>query len=436
MKKCSFITLGCKVNQYETQAIREAIQKNGYLEVGVGEKADLYVVNTCTVTETSDRKSRQYIRRLRRKNPEAIIAVTGCYADAYEKEVDNIDEEKTVIIGHSNKAGIVEQIENSLQETGGHKHRSIFGLKISRFEGHTRAFLKIEDGCDNWCSYCIVPYVRGRVKSRPIDDVMSEAERLTSNGYPEIVLTGIHLGAYGTGVEDCNPSDNRQSHTLVDVLKQLETIHGLKRIRISSIEAYEITDELISVIADSEKICPHFHLPLQSGDNYILKRMNRKYTSEQYISLLDSIREKIKLPSFTTDVIIGFPGEEDEHFENTISTCKKAGFSKVHIFPFSKRAGTTAAKMDNHCEPGTISGRKMELNSVSEELAESYKQNFVDKKLDVLVESNVNKSTGLLSGYTERYIKVFFDGNKENMNKIVTVYANKVVDNHIEGKLI
>ena len=430
MKKCAFITLGCKVNQYETQAIRETVQEKGYIEVNAGEKADLYVVNTCTVTETSDRKSRQYIRKLRRGNPGAIIAVTGCYADAYKEELNNTTPEKTLIIGHSSKAEIVDLIENCNKEESNHKHSSVFGLKISRFEGHTRAFLKIEDGCNNWCSYCIVPYVRGRVKSRPIDDVISEAERLTSNGYPEIVLTGIHLGAYGTDVDYGKPSN-----TLADVLKRLEAVHGLKRIRISSIEAYEITDDLISVIADSEKICPHFHLPLQSGDNYILKRMNRKYTSEQYISLLDGIREKIKLPSFTTDVIVGFPGEEDEHFENTISTCKKAGFSKIHIFPFSKREGTAASKMDNHCDPGTINKRKITLNSIGEELSKRYKQNFIDKRLDVLVESNVDKTTGLLCGYTERYLKVFFKGSREKMNKIITVSATHIENNHIIGTL-
>ncbi len=430
MKKCAFITLGCKVNQYETQAIREAVQKKGYMVVKAEEKADLYVVNTCTVTETSDKKSRQYIRRLRMGNPESIIAVTGCYADAYKEELNNITPEKTVIIGHNSKAEIIDLIENNQKEDGDHRHSSVFGLKISRFEGHTRAFLKIEDGCDNWCSYCIVPYVRGSVKSRPIDDVIWEAERLTSNGYPEIVLTGIHLGAYGTDVDS-----GRQSNTLVEVLKRLEAIHGLKRIRISSIEAYEITDDLVSVIADSEKICPHFHLPLQSGDNYILKRMNRKYTSEQYISLLDSIRRKIKLPSFTTDVIVGFPGEKDEHFENTISTCQKAGFSKIHIFPFSKRKGTAAAKMDNHCDSSTITRRKIALNSLGDELSKRYKQNFIDKKLDVLVESSVDKETGLLCGYTERYIKVFFKGGREKMNKIITIYANRIENNHIVGTL-
>ncbi|MFQ5965283.1 MAG: tRNA (N(6)-L-threonylcarbamoyladenosine(37)-C(2))-methylthiotransferase MtaB [Candidatus Scalinduaceae bacterium] len=432
MKTCSFITLGCKVNQYETQALREAIISNGYKEADSGFPADLYVINTCTVTSTSDEKSRQQIRRVVRNNPSAKVIVTGCSAEANVQEIKKIDgvdyvfekgkEDKIVDfirngLGSNNEPT---EISNNIIET--HKmylrrNESAFYLKVSKFNGHTRAFLKIEDGCDNFCSYCIIPYIRGNVISKRIDDILFEAERLVNNGHKEIVLTGIHLGAYG--------KDVRYKFNILNVLKEMQNISGLKRIRLSSMEVNEVTDSLIEIVSNSNKICPHFHLPLQSGDDYILKRMNRKYNTIQYLKTLEKIRKKIELPSITTDIIVGFPVEKRKNFENTLRFCEKAGFSKIHIFPFSPRENTPAVKMHDYCMPSIIKARKKELESLAIETSLRYKTYFVAKNISILVEGKKDKKTGKLCGYSDRYIKVLFDGTDELMNNIVDVYIEK-----------
>jgi len=436
MKKCAFLTLGCKVNQYETQAIRESLMANGFVETDAGKTADIYVINTCTVTSASDEKSRQHIRKLKRKNPCATIVVTGCYAEADAEAIKQIDGVNYVITMNekSHIAEIVRQVEKTgsspgiltekeilpLQPsepeerntaTGNNKdpkphENSMYDLKISRFTGHTRAFLKIEDGCDMFCSYCIIPYVRGNIKSRPWKDIDEEARRLIQNGYKEIVLTGIHLGAYGR--------DKRNGHQLLTVLERLSKIPGMERLRLSSLEVNEITPDIISFVANTENVCPHFHIPLQSGDESILKMMNRKYTPGQYLKTLENICSKIDLPSFTTDVMVGFPGETDTQFGNTIDLCKKAGFSRIHIFPFSVRKGTVAAKMPDQCDPQTIKQRKNRLKKIANTLAWEYKKKFLKKRTKVLVETERDARTYKLCGYSERYIKVLFDGSFQN----------------------
>ncbi len=433
MKRCAFITLGCKVNQYETQAMREIILKNGYTETQANERADLYVINTCTVTAVSDTKSKQFIKKTARQNPEARILVTGCYAEANSAEIKSFTKGLNITIADRNeKAKIAEFVSSNGSTVPSKEPGSIFDLKISAFEDHTRAFLKIEDGCDNRCSYCIVPFARGDVISRPIDGVIEEAKRLADNGYQEINLTGIHLGAYGKDFA----ANNKNGANLLNVLVELEKIIGLERIRLSSIEANEISDDMIELIAGSEKICPHFHLPLQSGDDYILKRMNRKYDTNKYLSILDKIRNKIELPAFTTDLIIGFPGENEERFQNSMETCRKAGFSRIHIFPFSAREGTPAAKMPDVCEPAAINARKKIMRATARELAINYARNFIGKDIKILTESTFEESTGALSGYTERYVKTDFIGDKSNMKKFVTVKAKEVADDHLAGVLI
>lgn len=434
MKTCAFITLGCKVNQYETQAVREAVLETGYTEVPNSNSADLYVINTCTVTSISDSKSKQLIRKVKRLNPNAKVVVTGCYAEANKDalmEMKGVD----IVAGQDKKADIARILGNSTYSDSEKSSGSIFDLSISRFEDHTRAFIKIEDGCDNQCSYCIVPSVRGSVKSRYIKDIKSEAERLTKNGYHEIVLTGIHLGAYGKDFNKLKGSAEDFSVNLINVLKDLEKISGLKRIRLSSIEANEVTDDLISLITDSDKICPHFHLPLQSGDDYILKRMNRRYTSSKFISILNKIRDKVKYPSFTTDLIIGFPGEESVHFENSVKICREAGFSRIHIFPFSVRSGTAAAKMQDQCNPIVIKERKKIMQEVAHDLTIKYNENFINQNLEVLVESSRDKESAMLCGYTERYVKVLFNGDSAEMNKMVQVMAKEVEKGAIFGEL-
>ncbi|ODS33586.1 MAG: MiaB-like tRNA modifying enzyme [Candidatus Scalindua rubra] len=441
MKKCAFITLGCKVNQYETQALREAIISNGYEEASFSSPADLCVINTCTVTSTSDEKSRQQIRKVIRNNPDATVIVTGCYAESDAEAIKKIDGveyvfekgKESMLIDFVKNGFVINNtsvtVSNNIGEHNTKKLRrneSAFDLKISKFDGHTRAFLKIEDGCDIFCSYCIIPYVRGKVVSKKIDDVIFEAEQLISNGYKEIVLTGIHLGAYG--------KDTGYQLNIIDVLKELQNLSGLERIRLSSIEVNEITDSLIDTIANSEKVCPHFHLPLQSGDDYVLKRMNRKYNTAQYLKTLEKIEEKLELPSISTDVMVGFPGEKRRHFENTLRLCEKAGFSRIHIFPYSPREDTPAAKMPDHCKPSEIKARKKELEFLATETSLRYKNLFIDRNISILVEGTRDKKTGKLCGYSDRYIKVLFDDTDTLMNEIVDVYVERVSPQFVMGK--
>ncbi|TVM03836.1 MAG: tRNA (N(6)-L-threonylcarbamoyladenosine(37)-C(2))-methylthiotransferase MtaB [Candidatus Brocadia sp. WS118] len=425
MKTCAFITLGCKVNQYETQAIREALAAKGFVETIPEQAADLYVINTCTVTSASDEKSRQHIKRVKRKNPRAIVVVTGCYAEADARTIKNIDGVDYVIT-KDEEAQLAEIVSRDTVPRVP-TQESIYNLKISHFAGHTRAFLKIEDGCDMYCSYCIIPYVRGGIKSRRPQDILEEARRLIDNGYKEIILTGIHLGAYG--------KDTQGAYRLLGVIQMLSNLSGLERLRLSSIEVNEITNDLIDLVMHLGKICPHFHIPLQSGDDFILKRMNRKYTSSQYLETLDSIRSKIDSPSFTTDVIVGFPGEKDEHIENTINLCKNAGFSRMHIFPFSAREGTPAAKMTDHCQPQIIKTRRSRLDAVSKTLAYSYKRRFLNTCVKVLAEMERDPKTNKLCGYSERYIKVLFDGPDMVKKSLVSVRIDEITPSFTMGTL-
>ncbi|GJQ57476.1 MAG: tRNA (N(6)-L-threonylcarbamoyladenosine(37)-C(2))-methylthiotransferase MtaB [Candidatus Scalindua sp. AMX11] len=441
MKKCTFITLGCKVNQYETQALREAIISHGYEEVPSGSPADLYVVNTCTVTSKSDEKSRQQIRRVIRKNPDAKVVVTGCSAEVngekiramggvdgvFEKGQDReiVDFVKSGFELPAN-SGIVSDGPLIPQAETVEREESRFSLKISRFEGHTRAFLKIEDGCDNFCSYCIIPYVRGEITSKKIEDVQLEAERVVENGYKEIVLTGIHLGAYG--------KESGYQRTILEVLDKLQQISGLMRIRLSSIEVNEVTDNLINMVANSEKICPHFHLPLQSGDDGVLKSMNRRYDTFRYLDTVDKIRDKIDLPAISTDVMVGYPGEENEQFENTRRFCEKVCFSRVHIFPFSPRDGTPAATMLNRCTSFDLKKRKQDLESVATGSSLRYRSLFVGRSVSALVEDKRERGTGKLCGYSDRYLRVVFDGDDKLMNTIVDVEVEKVFPDFVLSK--
>ncbi|MBM4085027.1 MAG: MiaB/RimO family radical SAM methylthiotransferase, partial [Planctomycetes bacterium] len=299
-------------------------------------------------------------------------------------------------------------------------------LSISGFEGHTRAFLKIQDGCDARCSYCIVPLVRGPVRSRPLEAIQREAERLAANGYREIVLTGIHLGAYGR--------DTGGRPGLCDVIEGLLDVPGLERIRLSSIEVNEFTDRLLALAADSAKLCPHFHFPLQSGDDEVLKAMNRAYTAAEYLDVLDKVRARIERPSFTTDVMVGFPGEGERHFQNTLDVCRRAGFSRMHIFPFSPRPGTPAATMPNRPTRKDVRAREERLEAVARELALAYKRQFLGQRVNVLVETQRDARTGKLCGYTERYVKVAFDGPDGLKNTIVAVAAKSATPRQIDGE--
>ncbi len=410
-KTCAFITLGCKVNQYDTQVLREVfLGRKGYREVSPTSQADLYVVNTCAVTSISEAKSRQEIRKAVRLKPGAEVVVTGCYAKADPEALERIDGVNRVVD--------IETLTQSLVE----KEGNAFDPGISRFEGHSRAFLKIENGCDAHCSYCIIPTLRGRVRSKSLETILLEAERLAWNGYREVVLTGVHLGAYGRDLNGVS---------IIDVLKRLREIEGISRIRLSSLEATEVTDELTSLMAGEEKICPHLHLPLQSGDNGVLEKMNRQYTVEQYLEILKKIRSKVPNPSFSTDIMVGFPGEGPAQFENTLKACWQAGFSRLHIFPYSPRRGTPAARMKGRPDPADVKGRRAVLESMGEKLALHYKNKFLGKAVDVLVEKGAD---GMLSGYSERYVKALFPGPRRLLGNIVSVEVTETFPDYVRAK--
>lgn len=403
-KKCSFATLGCKVNQYETQALREILLGAGYEEVPLGEPCDLCVINTCAVTSGASRKSRKHIHRAIRANPGAVVAVTGCLADVDKESVEAIPGVSRVV--PKADAGDILRIAGEDDVERG-------AFQISRFGGHTRAFLKIQDGCEAFCSYCIVPYARGQLRSRDRDDIRREAERLVAAGHREIVLTGIHLGLYG--------AERDNSGRLEDVVEELLSLNGLERLRLSSIEMGEVSDRLLELIAGDEKLCPHLHIPLQSGDDEILRAMNRRYSSSEFLAALDRIRGKAENPSLTSDVMVGFPGEGEEQFRNTLSVCRRAVFSRLHVFRFSPREGTRAAEMPGRIAERIAKEREAETKRLGDELALEYKRGFIGRVVMPLVEHDRDRKTGRLCGYTERYMKVIFDGGDELAGRIVNV---------------
>lgn len=384
MRTFAFVTFGCKVNQYESQALRERFGARGMREVPAEQGADLIVVNTCTVTEVATAEARRVVRRLARKFPFAEIAVTGCAADSHRQEFLDLPGVRRVV-SHEEKATLADDPRLTPSDT----KPSIFELSISRFDGHARAFLKVEDGCDLNCSFCIIPKVRGRAVSRPLESAVAEARRLVENGYREIVLTGVHLGSYG--------KDLAGRSLLADLVERLLGIPGLGRVRLSSIEANEITDPLLGLMAAEPRFCPHLHLPLQSGDDEILRAMRRRYNVRQFRAACDRVAERVPDPGLTTDVIVGFPGETERHFENTLAVCRAIGFSRIHIFPYSSRRGTDAALRPDL--PGRVKKERLRrLGRLAAELADAYARKFLGRTVEVLVEQG-----GL--GYTERYLK-------------------------------
>jgi threonylcarbamoyladenosine tRNA methylthiotransferase MtaB len=383
MKTFAFVTFGCKVNQYESQALRERFSRKGLTEVGSGDGADLFVINTCTVTETATGEAMRTVRRLARRFPFAEITVTGCAADSHKQEFLGLPGVRRVVT-HDEKASLCDDPRLSAGDTA----PSIFDLTISRFDRHTRAFLKVEDGCDLNCSFCIIPKVRGTAVSRPLESAVDEARRLVDHGYKEIVLTGVHLGSYG--------KDVAQRSLLPDLVERLLSVRGLARLRLSSIEANEISDPLIAIMASEPRFCPHLHLPLQSGDDDVLRAMRRRYNRRQYLAACERVAERVADPSFTADVIVGFPGETAEQFENTMDVCRRAGFSRIHIFPYSRRRGTDAALLPDL--PGRVKKERLRrLEALAAELTDRYASRFLGREVEVLVEED--------GGYTERYLK-------------------------------
>ena len=417
--KVAFHTLGCKVNTYETAAIWKTFEDAGYEKVDFDDLADVYVINTCSVTNTGDSKSRQYIRRAIKKNPDAVVVAMGCYVQMNEDEVSKI-EGVDIVLGNKDKGKVLDLVEEFIKERKQIKHvndlsryREFEELDAFEFE-NTRAFLKIQDGCNNFCTYCIIPFARGRLRSRSKENVLLEAKKIVDAGYKEIVLTGIHTGGYGEDLDN---------YKFSDLVSDLLEIKGLERLRISSIEINQIDDKLLNILKNNPKLVNHFHLPIQSGSNSVLKAMNRKYNVDEFIKKIDYIREFKNDISITTDVIVGFPNETDEDFLECIQTIKKVGFSELHVFPYSKRNGTKAALMPQ--VDGNIKKERVKkLLELSDELALDYAKKFQDKILDVIPETYNN---GKLIGHTSNYLKVEFEGNKELIGEIVNV---KIVESN------
>lgn len=393
--KFNIITLGCKVNSYESNFMKEALVKNGFSFCNLNEKCDILILNTCTVTDTSDKKSLKEVRRLKRENPNAILVVCGCSVQNDKTKYDDLG--INILMGNINKSNIVSIIEKYLDDKTPVEYvAKTRDLPFENMEvdisDHTRAYIKIEDGCDNFCSYCIIPFVRGKKRSKDFSLVLREVEHLANNGYKEIVLTGIDTGGYESNGKD-----------LTDLIHEMSKVNGIERIRQSSIEITQINEKFINELKNNNKICDHIHIPLQSGSDSILKLMNRKYDLKYFFDKIDMIRSVRPDISITTDVIVGFPGETEEMFFETMETCKKINFSKIHAFPYSERKGTKASMMDGKVPESVKHERVKKLLELSDSLEKSYYDKFKGKKLDVLIEE-VSESGS--KGHTSNYLMV------------------------------
>ncbi|MBH0158507.1 MULTISPECIES: tRNA (N(6)-L-threonylcarbamoyladenosine(37)-C(2))-methylthiotransferase MtaB [Fictibacillus] len=421
MPSVAFHTLGCKVNHYETEAIWQLFQAEGYERTDFDSTADVYVINTCTVTNTGDKKSRQVIRRAIRKNPDAVICVTGCYAQTSPAEIMAIPG-VDVVVGTQDRSKMLTYIQQYKEErmpingvSNIMKARVYEELDVPAFTDRTRASLKIQEGCNNFCTFCIIPWARGLLRSRKPEDVLSQAQQLVDSGYKEIVLTGIHTAGYGEDMKD---------YSFAKLLDDLDkNISGLKRIRISSIEASQISDEVIEVMGRSDKVVPHLHIPLQSGSNTVLQRMRRKYSMEMFGERLDRLKEALPGLAITSDVIVGFPGETEEEFMETYRFIEKHKFMELHVFPYSKRTGTPAAKMEDQVPEDIKNERVHKLIALSDQLAKEYASNYEDTVVEVIPEEAFKEDTTnkLYVGYTPNYLKVLFEGNEEMIGKLVKV---------------
>ena len=401
-KTVAFITLGCKVNQFETELMEGLFKQKDYKVVPNDEKADIYVINTCSVTSFADKKSRQLIRRSARLNENAVIAVTGCYAQAASDKVAEITGVK-VVLGTNNRHQIVDFVEAAMNDGEIHngvtdimKARDFEDIPMLEVPARTRAFLKIQEGCTNFCSYCIIPFTRGPVRSRKLASVKSEAEKFLSMGFKEIVFTGIHLGAYGRDFHD--------GTTLADAARTVLELDGLQRLRLGSLESIELSEELLTMVRENPKFSHHLHLPLQAGSDYVLKRMNRHYNREEFRKLIENVKNAIPGVAISTDIIVGFPGETEEMFAESLDYIRSLGFSRVHVFPYSPREGTPAASMPDQIPDNIKKERVHRLQQVAEEMTRAFHVQYLGTKQKVLWET---RTKGVTDGVTDTYIRVY-----------------------------
>lgn len=419
-KKIAFITLGCKVNLYDTEAMAELFTEKGYEVVDFEEYADVYLINTCTVTNLGDKKSRQMIRRAKRINPNSVVVATGCYAQVASEEVAKI-EGINIVIGTKNRSEIVETVENYVAENGVVNNVSdIMGekefepLQISRLTNRTRAYIKIQEGCNRYCTYCIIPYARGPIRSRKPEEVVEEVKKLAENGFKEVVLTGIHVASYGLDLDNI---------TLADIIEKVHSVDGIERIRFSSMEPLAIDNEFVARMSKLPKVCDHYHLSLQSGCNRTLKRMNRKYNAEQYAEACERLRNAFPNVAITTDIIVGFPDETEEDFKESLAFAERMKLDKIHTFPYSPKKGTPAAKMENQISGDVKSQRSKEMIALSDKMNIDFLNNNIGKTVPVLFEDMEN---GFWQGHTTNYIKVLAKSDENLNNKIVDVKLDKI----------
>lgn len=433
MKRVAFCTLGCKVNQYETEALSGIFRKAGYSVVDFEEEAEVYVINTCTVTNLSDRKSRQMIRKAKKNNKDSVVIVVGCYAQTAPEEVSKI-EGVSMVIGTKDRGRIIEYIKEL--EAGGQKlnfvddvmkAREFEELGIDVFRERTRAFIKIQEGCTQFCSYCIIPYARGPVRSRDEKNILNEITDLARSGYKEVVLTGIHIASYGKDIK---------TTSLIDIIKKVHEIEGIERIRLGSIEPTLINEEFIESIKKLEKVCPQYHLSLQSGCDRTLERMNRKYTTKDYRKSVALLRGNIRDVAVTTDIMVGFPGETDEEFDETYRFLQEISFAGMHVFKYSPRKGTPAASYPNQILPEKKEERSNMLINLASSMKLKYNKGYIGKVMSVLFEQEVKGMKGYIEGLTTNYIKVVCEGNEEFDGKIIKVLLKEAVLDYMTGEII
>lgn len=441
MKTVAFHNLGCKVNDYETDIMQQKFIENGYKVVSFASDADVYVINTCTVTNMADRKSRQMIHRAKKKNPDAIVIATGCYV---QTAFDNgsLDDSMDIAIGNNKKAQVIEILNDYLKKNRPEQYKEIIDINhtdiyesmyLEKTMDRTRAYIKIQDGCNQFCSYCLIPYARGRVRSRDMEEILEEIKGITNEGYKEIVLTGIHVSSYGIET----PNDLSQNK-LADLLEKIQEISGVKRIRLSSLEPRVVTEDFVKRISKLDKLCPHFHLSLQSGCDETLKRMNRHYTAAQYMEGVNLLRKYFDNPAITTDIIAGFPGETDEEFEKCFCFAKEVSFYEMHIFKYSKRKGTVAEKLPNQVKDSLKEERSHRLITLGDELSRQFRESYIGKTRPVLLEEKVSfGAKEWFSGYTPEYIKVYVPAENHESNEIIDVsLKNFIKDDVLECEYV
>lgn len=421
-KKFKVVTLGCRTNQYESQAYVDQLRQMGYEEaIKEEEKAELCIVNTCTVTESADRSSRYQIRQLVKKHPGAKIVVTGCLAQRLPQEIKAI-EGVTQIVGNAEKEKLL---------CLAFPEEEIPEFSIKQFEAHTRAFVKIQDGCNSFCTYCIIPYVRGRSRSRSLEEILMEIKGLIENGYKEVVLTGINIGDF-----DGNPQEGTPPLRLAELVQAVDQLEGLKRLRISSIDPDEVDDTLLEAVINGKTTCPSMHIVLQSGSNVVLKRMNRKYTREIFLETIDRLKKANPSFTFTTDIIVGFPGESERDFEDTLEIMEKVKFAKVHMFPYSARQRTRAALYPNQVPQEVIHERKQRLLRLAEQHAFSLREEFVGKTLSLLVEQEEGLDGLYISGHTDNFLQVLVPKTSARPNDLITVECIKNCPEGLIGRVV